>query len=104
MTINFILKDPTASVRTRNALNRLAQNAIDSIVARVKTAVAPVVLSLTTGVHDNTVTVTGANVGDIVIVSPVSLPHSSVGSWVGVVSSADTVTIRTSIVSGPGGA
>jgi len=99
----FILKDPTASVRTRQALNSLATSVIESIVSRVNANLAFLTLSLTTGLAEYTVTVTGASVGDIVIVSPVGSPPNSVASWVGVVSATDTVKIRIVISGGPGG-
>lgn len=99
----FILKDPTASVRTRQALASLGKRVVESLVSHVKYKVAAITVSLTTGVHDYTVTVTGAGIGDIVLVSALTLPASSVASWVGTVSAADTVTVRVNVVSGPGG-
>lgn len=103
MTIRFVLKDPTASVRTRQSLNTLATNLIETIISRVGAVTASLNLSLTSGVADYTVTVTGAKVGDIVVVSPATLPAISVASWVGVVTAANTVTVRILISGGPGG-
>ena len=61
------------------------------------------VVSLKPGVGVHTVTVPGADVGDIVIASPTTSPHDSVASWAGFVSSKNTVTIRLLIIDGPGG-
>lgn len=99
----FIIKDPTASVRTRAALNSLTSRIVQSLLSQVLTEVTAISMSLTSGVTSYTVSVTGAAVGGIVIVTPLTLPHSSVASWVGLVSAQDTVTIRIFVSGGPGG-
>lgn len=100
----FIIKDPTASVRTRAALNSLTASIVQSLRSQVLTEVtAAITMALTSGVTSYTVAVTGAAVGSIVIITPLTLPHSSVASWAGLVSAQDTVTIRIFVSGGPGG-
>lgn len=99
----FIIKDPTASVRTRAALNSLTGRIVQSLLSQVLTEVTAITMALTSGVTSYTVAVTGAAVGSIVIITPLTLPHSSVASWAGLVSAQDTVTIRIFVSGGPGG-
>jgi len=99
----FIIKDPTASVRTRAALNSLTASIVQSLRSQVLTEVTAITMALTSGVTSYTVAVTGAAVGSIVIITPLTLPHSSVASWAGLVSAQDTVTIRIFVSGGPGG-
>lgn len=97
----FIIKDPNASVRTRNAIAALADS-VAVISPRLETE-ASFSISLTSGVSNYTVTMTGAALGNIVLVAPMTEPPASVASWSGVVSAADTVKIRLLVSSGPGG-
>lgn len=97
----FIVKDPNASVRTRNAIAALA-NAVSVIAPRLETEVS-FSISLTSGIANYTVTMTGAALGNIVLVAPMTEPPASVASWSGVVSAANTVKIRLLVSSGPGG-
>jgi predicted RNA-binding protein with TRAM domain len=97
-----ILQDPTASVRTRKAIASLsAKEALN--IKRVRQATTTITMSLTSGVGVYTVTVPGAVVGDTVMVSPTTTPHSSAAAWSAFVSATNTVTIRVLISSGPGG-
>lgn len=97
-SVTHIIQDPTASVRTRKALAQIA-----AFVAKFISVTATFTISLTDGVGVHTLTVPGAVVGDTVTVSPTTTPDASVASWSAFVSSADTVTIRILISSGPTG-
>ncbi len=70
---------------------------------RFLTATATFTLYFSEPAYDYTLTVTGAAVGDCVIVSPTSTPHIDLGSWSGLVSAANTVRIRTRIASSSAG-
>ncbi len=61
---------------------------------RFLTATATFALNLIDNASDYTLTVSGAVVGDCVIVSPTSTPNIACGSWSGLVSAANTVRIR----------
>ena len=79
-------------------------SATESRFLRVLTGQAGFTLTYTDGVYDATITlVTGAVVGDTVIVSPIGSPPSGVAAWSGWVSAADTVEIRYLISGGSGG-
>lgn len=67
-----------------------------AVIKRFLTATATLTINRYTpdGIIDYTITVTGAQVGDSVIVSPVGLLTNDAASWSGAVSSTNTVTVR----------